>query len=180
MTGESCWYRSRGDCLSGVSMRVASCRRRAVTFRRLREDLDDSLGPSTPWPCAWMGRSVACGYHQDSQWRDTWHYRDWWLSWSSIAANISLTESCSKRASRKCNTGFWKTGLRGSIPWNISGRRWCAVQDLNLWPLPCRGSALPTELTAQFTSCRHHDNSGSGFQALFFCLARLRWMDGHL
>lgn len=25
---------------------------------------------------------------------------------------------------------------------------WWAVQDLNLWHLPCKGSALPTELTA--------------------------------
>ena len=38
-------------------MRVASCRRRAVTFRRLREDLDDSLGP--PTPCLALGEGEA-------------------------------------------------------------------------------------------------------------------------
>ena len=52
MIGESCSYRSRGDCLSGVSMRAVSCRRRAVTPKRLTEDLNDSPEPSTPWPHA--------------------------------------------------------------------------------------------------------------------------------
>ena len=28
---------------------------------------------------------------------------------------------------------------------------WWAVQDLNLWPPPCKGGAQPTELTARCT-----------------------------
>ena len=30
-----------------------------------------------------------------------------------------------------------------------SVKMWWAVQDSNLWPMPCKGIALPTELTAQ-------------------------------
>ena len=30
----------------------------------------------------------------------------------------------------------------------VSWKQWCALQDLNLRPLPCEGSALPAELSA--------------------------------
>ena len=80
-----------------------------------------------------------------------------------------------------------RKGLEPSAS-GVTGRRynrlnyrsgWWAVQDLNLWPPPCKGGAQPTELTAhhsrsltRYVRQRQAARRGSGLIPVFFFSSR--------
>ena len=63
------------------------------------------------------------------------------------AAQIEARREFERIGFAKCSAG-WQSAIQqtGSLRYDIragSGLKWCALQDLNLRPLPCEGNALP-------------------------------------
>ena len=103
-----------------------------------------------------------------------------------------ITEKAHCKRSAPCFLAERK-GLEPSAS-GVTGRRynrlnyrsgWWAVQDLNLWPPPCKGGAQPTELTAhdlrtltRYVRQRQAAERGSGSIPVFFSVAGRRLLPG--